>query len=394
MNGRRAVALVARREIVERVRQRSFVVSTVVTLVIIALVAVLPGVLGGGGPERYRVGVVGEASQPAVQAATAAAKRFEVEIEPERVAGRAAAERALEEDELDAAIVGGRTLLSRDSPPDELEQALQAGAQRAGSVSALRERGLSATVIERALSPPALATRTLEQAGAEDERRFVALAAVLLLYLQLLTYGLWVAAGVVEEKGSRVVEILLAAIRPRELLAGKVIGLGLLGLAQLLLVVAVGAGLAVASGTLEVEASALSTIGVVLLWFPLGYALYASMYAAAGALVSRQEDLQSSSGPLTLIVVAAYLVSFQAIDDPAGDLARIAGLVPFTAPLIQPVRLVTGEGSLASVLAAVAIIVITTLVIIRVAATIYERAILRTGKPVRLREALRPPGGA
>jgi len=166
------------------------------------------------------------------------------------------------------------------------------------------------------------------------------------------------------------------------------------GILMLLLVVAVGAGLAVASGTLEVEASALSTIGVVLLWFPLGYALYASMYAAAGALVSRQEDLQSSSGPLNLIVVAAYVVSFQAIDDPAGGLARIAGLVPFTAPLIQPVRLVTGEGSLAGALAAVAIIVITTLVIIRVAATIYERAILRTGKPVRLREALRPPGGA
>ncbi len=389
MNARRAIALVAQREIVERVRQRSFVISTVVTLVIVALAAVLPGLIGGGGPERYRVGVVGEGSQPVAQAAVAAATRFEVEIEPERVAARAAAERALEADELDAAIVGGRTLLSRDSPPDELEQALQAGAQRARSISVLREGGLSPGVIERALSPPALATRTLEEAGAEDERRFVALAAVLLLYIQLLTYGLWVAAGVVEEKASRVVEILLAAIAPRELLAGKVIGLGLVGLAQLLLVVAVGAGLALASGTVEVESSALGTIAVVLLWFPLGYALYASMYAAAGALVSRQEDLQSSSGPLTLIVIAAYLVSFQAIDDPAGGLARIAGLVPFTAPLVQPVRLVTGEGSLGSALAAVAIIALTTLVIVRVAATIYERAVLRTGKPVRLREALR-----
>jgi ABC-2 type transport system permease protein len=389
VSARRAITLVAQREIVERVRQRSFVISTVVTLAIVAAAAVLPGLIGGGGPERYRVGVVGEASQPVAQAAVVAATRFGVEIAPERVAARPAAERALEADELDAVIVGGRTLLSSDSPPDELEQALQAGAQRAGSVSVLRDRGLSAGAIERALSPPALATRTLEAAGTEDEQRFVALAAVLLLYIQLLTYGLWVAAGVVEEKASRVVEILLAAIAPRELLAGKVIGLGLLGLAQLLLVVAVGAGLALASGTLEVESSALATIGVVLLWFPLGYALYASLYAAAGALVSRQEDLQSSSGPLTLIVIAAYLVSFQAIDDPAGGLARIASLVPFTAPLVQPVRLVTGEGSLVSALAAVAIIAITTLVIVRVAATIYERAVLRTGKPVRLREALR-----
>lgn len=388
MTARASIALVARREIVERVRQRSFLISTIVTLLIVAAVAVLPGVLSGdSGPDRYEVAVDGAPSQRVVEAAGLGAQRLEVR----RVPGRAAAERALRGEDVDAAVLGGRTLLSLEGAPAALEAALQASARRVGSSARLRTRGLSPEAIEQALSPPPLAQRTLERSGDEDERRIVALATVLLLYLQLLTYGLWVAAGVVEEKSSRVVEILLSTIRPRELLAGKIIGLGLIGLVQLLLVVGVGVGLALAAGTLAVEANALGTIGVVLLWFPLGYALYASMYAAAGALVSRQEDLQNSSGPLTFLIVAAYVISFQAIDDPDGTFARVAAIVPFTAPLVEPVRIVAGEGSVAGAAISVAVVVATVVLLVRLAARIYERAVLRTGKPVALREALRSP---
>lgn len=390
MSGRGAVALIARREIVERVRQRSFLISTGVTLAIVALVAVLPGVLGGGGPERYDVGVDGADSEQVV-AAAGGAGLGEDRVGVREVADRAAAERALREERIDAAVLGGRTLLSLDGAPEALGAALSAGARRAGTAAALRRRGLSSEEIERSLSPTPLAERTLESSDDRDERRFVALATVLLLYLQLLTYGLWVAAGVVEEKASRVVEILLATIRPRQLLAGKIAGLGLIGLAQLLLVVAVGVSLALAAGTVEVESSALSTVGVVLLWFPLGYALYASMYAGAGALVSRQEDLQSSTSPMTVLIIAAYLVSFQAIEDPDGTLARVTAIVPFTAPLVAPVRIVAGEGSLAATAVAVAAVLVTTLLLVSLGARVYERAVLRTGKPVGLREALRLP---
>lgn len=387
MSRRRAVALVARREVTERVRQRSFQVSTALTLLLVAVASVLPGVLGGSDdePERYRVGADDAASQRVVAAASG--QRISVR----RVTDRAAADRGLRDETLDAAVLGGRTLLSLDGAPPELESALRAAASRAGSAAALRERGVAPEAIERALSPPPLAERTLEDSGDEQERTLVAFAAALLLYLQLLTYGLWVASGVVEEKASRVVEILLATIRPRELLAGKIAGLGLIGLAQLLLVVAVGVSLALVTGTLELGSSVLGAVGVVLLWFPLGYLLYASLYAAAGALVSRQEDLNSVSGPLTIVIVLAYIVSFQAAEDPGGTLARVAAIVPFTAPIVEPVRIVAGEGSLASSAIAVATTALAALVAVRIGARVYERAVLRTGKPVGLREALSSP---
>jgi len=149
--------------------------------------------------------------------------------------------------------------------------------------------------------------------------------------------------------------------------------------------------LALATGSLEVEGDVAATVGIVLLWFPLGYALYASLFASAGALVSRQEDLQSSTTPLSLVIVASYLLSFVALQDPGGTLARIASIVPVSSPLMMPSRLALGEASAGEAVLAVAIIVLTTLAVMSFGARVYEGAVLRTGKPVGLREALRSP---
>ena len=392
MSGRAAIALVARREVVERARQRSFLISSATTLLIVAVVAVLPGVIGGDGPDRYEIGAVGPDSRAVADAAAAVAPELDARLEVRPLRDRAAAERDVRAEKLDAAVLDGRTLVAREELPDELEQALQEGGRRARGAETLRGENLSARQVERALAPDPLPVRALEGSGEDrDEREFIALAITLLLYGQLLTYGFWVAMGVVEEKSSRVVEILLSAIRPRELLAGKLLGLGVLGLVQLLLVVAIGVALAVASGSLEVEGDVAGTVGIVLLWFPLGYALYASLFAAAGALVSRQEDLQSSTTPLTLLVIASYLLSFVALQDPGGSLARIASLVPVSSPLVMPPRLALGEASAGEAALAVGIIVLTTLAVMRFGARVYEGAVLRTGKPVALREALRSP---
>ena len=127
---------------------------------------------------------------------------------------------------------------------------------------------------------------------------------------------------------------------------------------------------------------------LVLLWFPLGYALYASMYAATAALVSRQEDLQSVSTPLTLLILVSFFVSFSALEDPGGTLAKVASLVPFSAPLVMPGRMALGDASPAEVVAAIALVVAATVLLVRVGARVYAGAILRTGKPVKLLEAL------
>jgi ABC-2 type transport system permease protein len=214
---------------------------------------------------------------------------------------------------------------------------------------------------------------------------------VLVLYVQLITYGFWLANGVVEEKSSRIVEVLLATIRPRELLVGKIIGIGIVGLGQLLLIGLVGSAIAVATGTLDLAGDAVGAVAVVLAWFLLGYGFYSCMFAVAGALVPRQEDIQNSTGPLTLVLVGSFLLSFRAIDDPGGGLATVLSFVPPTAPMIAPIRLIAGEMPIAQVLLSVAVIAAATCLLVALAARIYANAVLRTATRVKLLDAWRAP---
>jgi ABC-2 type transport system permease protein len=207
--------------------------------------------------------------------------------------------------------------------------------------------------------------------------------------MQLILFGMAVASGVVEEKSSRVVEILLAAIPARALLAGKILGIGALGLMQLVLVAVVGLVTASLSGAVALDSGQIGVLAVVFVWFVLGFLLYAAIYAIAGVIVSRQEDLQSSSTPVTMILVAGYLVAFPVLDDPSSTLAVVVSLVPFSSPIIMPVRAVVGEAGAAEIAVSLALLVVSIGLLIPLAARIYEGSVLRMGKPLKVREALR-----
>jgi ABC-2 type transport system permease protein len=193
---------------------------------------------------------------------------------------------------------------------------------------------------------------------------------------------------VVEEKSSRVVEVLLATVRASHLLRGKIVGIGLLGLCQLLLIGAVGLTTAMLVGSLSFPAGATGAIALVVTWFVLGYFFYAALFAVAGSIVSRQEDLQSTMTPLTILIVASFFVGIAAAGDPSTTLATVASLLPFSAPLVMPTRIVLGEAPPWQIVLSVAISVGATLALIPVATRIYERAVLRPGR-VRLRQVLR-----
>jgi ABC-2 type transport system permease protein len=180
----------------------------------------------------------------------------------------------------------------------------------------------------------------------------------------------------------------MAAVAPRALLARKINGNGALGLLQLALTVVVGLGVASATGAIELRSADLGTLGVVLVWFVLGYLFYAALYAISGVIVSRQEDLQSSSTPVTMVLIAGYLVAFPVLDDPGSSLAVISSLVPFTAPIVMPVRVAVGEASGAEIVASLGILVVAIALLVPLGARIYEGAVLRMGKPMKLREAL------
>ena len=387
MSLRRATRLVARREFGERIHQRAFQISTVVTLLIVAGIALAAGLLGDDGPQDFEVGAHGAEAVAIAEAAGASGKAFDVRIAVKRFTSAADARAAAKDERVDAAIVN-RAIVTKDGPPSELEQALQAAARQVRAAQTLRREGLSAPDVRRALAPSPLEMRALD-GGDDDARRGVAFVASLLLYLQLIVYGLAVATGVVEEKSSRVVEILLAAVPSRALLAGKIAGIGLLGLLQLALVTVVGLAVASASGAVELGSGDAGVLAVVLVWFLLGYLLWATIYAISGVIVSRQEDLQSSSTPVTMVLVASYLIAFPTLEDPDSKLAVIASLVPFSSPIVMPARVAVGEASATEIAASLGLLALAIALLVPLGARIYEGAVLRVGKPLKMREAWR-----
>jgi ABC-2 type transport system permease protein len=382
----RAALLVARREFSERVRTRAFQISIATTLAIVGAVAVLAGVLGDGGSSDYKVGAEGAEAAAIVGKARSAASRFDARLDVTRFETARQARAAVSDERVDVAVTG-RAILSREDPPEELMQLLVTAAGQVRSAETLRSEGLSADEVQRALNPPPLRRTVLLEDGADRGDEGVAFTASLLLYLQLIVYGLAVASGVVEEKSSRVVEVLLASIPPRSLLAGKIAGIGVLGLLQLLLTAVVGLGLGSASGAIELHAGDAGVLAVVLIWFLLGYLLWACLYAIAGAIVSRQEDLQSSTTVLTLVLVVSYLVAFPSLDDPESPVAVAGSLVPLSSPIVMPVRVVVDAASTAEIAASLVLLVAGIGLLIPLGARIYENAVLRTGKPLKLREA-------
>ena len=382
-----SVRLVARREVVERAREKSFLVSTGLTLLIVLGVVVVPPLLGLGDAPTYRVAFAAEA-QDSAGAARAAAEQLDVDLEVVEVDEGAARSRVAD-GELDAHVEAERIVVDAELDP-ELEQVLQAGSRQARATRALDDAGLDADAVARAQDVPALPVDALDPLDPDaDARRAIVSVGTFVLYGQLMGYGFWVATGIVEEKSSRVVEVLLATVRPRALLAGKVLGIGLLALGQLLLVAVLGVTASAATGVIDVGPSALEPVLLLLGWFVLGFAFYACLFAAGAARVSRQEDLQSVTTPGTLLVLLSFFASFYVSDSPDSTAARVLGLLPPFSALVAPVRAAGGSASWWEAPVAVALMLLAVAGLVVLAARVYEGSVLRMGGTVGLREALR-----
>jgi ABC-2 type transport system permease protein len=386
------IKLTARRELVERTRRdRSFLISTLVTLAILIAIVFVPKLLGSDDPTEFDIGLVGPASQPLGQALTAQGEAIDVRINLRRPATAAEAEAAVRDGTLDLAVVDGRELVAEAEVDEQLNLLVQAASRAVRAQQTLQGAGVGPGEIQAALAPPPLPVRSLEPVD-EDARskRTIATVAVFLLYGQLIGYCFAVAMGVVEEKSTRVVEVLLAAVRPVQLLAGKIIGVGLVGLIQLAIIGAIGLAVAVAAGTITLPPDAAGTIGSVLLWFLLGYAFYSSMFAVAGAIVSRQEELQNTATPLNLLMIASFFVAFtSSLAGADTTLARVSSFLPPVAPLVMPVRIAGGDAALWEIALSIGIMLVSIVGVVLLAARIYEGAILRTGARVKLRDAWR-----
>jgi ABC-2 type transport system permease protein len=391
MSDRRAprgmVPLVLRREITTRVRERSFLISTVITLLIVAAVVIVP-TLFGSNDNNVTVGLVGDTAtlQPALQqAAQVQGATLTVTRYPDQAAGRA----AVSSGDADALFVGTDRVLVHHELTGKAQQVVQTAYRQAEGAARLAAAGIDAGAVSRALDVPPLAVTALDPPDPDsDARRSAAFFGVLLLYFQLIGYGVWVALGVVEEKSSRVVELLLATLRPWQLLTGKVIGIGLLGLGQLVLTGLVGIAAAVATGAVDVPSGIAGVAGQVIVWFLLGFAFYACLYAALAALVSRQEEVQNVTAPLSILLVGSFFLAISAVSSPDGGLARVTSIVPPFSTMVMPIRWASGTVPLWEVGVSMLLMVIAVVALIRVAGRVYAGAVLRSGPRVKIKDAL------
>ena len=229
-------------------------------------------------------------------------------------------------------------------------------------------------------------------------RRIVGVVFVVLIFITLVIYGMWVAAGVVAEKASRVMELMISAASARQLIVGKVVGIGLAGFTQTVLVLT-PALLAIliedplarrlfGPGAPVVPALAGLSVGLVaafLAFFVLGFVLYALIYAAAGSLVSRAEDLQMLALPLSVIAMAGYLQAVLALTGGTGGFVRVASLVPFWSPFIMLTRLTVGRVEAWELIASLVLLLATIAVTFVIAVRVYAAGVLLYGQRPGLR---------
>ncbi|ROO84315.1 ABC-2 type transport system permease protein [Actinocorallia herbida] len=386
MNAFAEIRLVASRELA-RLRTRMFLIVTggMMALIVGALIALK---LLGGSP-ALAVGFADSATRAQVVGVTEAAG---LEIEPRTVTDEAAGERLVSDGDLDALVLDGPLrLVVKDEPDDDLRGALTGLARQIALDAELTGAGLDPNAVAAAVGRADVEIVSLEGTDDLREQRIgLSVGLSLILFIVLQTTGVLVAQGVVEEKASRVVELLLSAVRPWRLMAGKVLGLGLVGLVQIGLVAAAGVTAQVATGVLGISLGALlGTAAWALLWFLVGYTIYALLYASAASTVARQEEIGGVTAPIQILLIIPYMAAFTVLPaDPDGPAARVLSYIPFFAPILMPVRGAFGAPWWEQALALLPAL-LTIGALIWFSGRVYTYSVLRMGGRVSLKEALK-----
>ncbi|GAB3127057.1 ABC transporter permease [Glaciibacter psychrotolerans] len=353
-----SVSLVAGREILARVRSKAFLISTGI-LLLLSVGSVVVGGIVGANPTLPKVAVVGTAAEVVAGSPT---------LEAVAVDSVDAAKKLVRDGTVSAAVVPSTdtasaldvSVIALDSPPGDVLQALSV-------------------------------TPEVELLQPADQNGFlvylVAIGFGLIFFVSAMTFGSIIAQSVVEEKQTRVVEILMSTIPVRALLAGKILGNSIMAFGQIVVIgVLVSIGMIVTG-----QRVLLADVGPSIAWFAVffafGFVLLAALYAATASLVSRQEDVGSVTSPVMMLVMLPYILVILFNDNPL--VLGIMSYVPFSAPVGMPLRLFTGSAEWWEPLLSLAILITTTAIVIVIGSRIYSNSLLRMGARVSLREALR-----
>lgn len=350
-----ATRLVSGREISVKLRDKTFLISTILFLVIGAAATVLPALLAGG---SSTVAVAGSAD------AVSMLERADMEVVA--VADVSQAEHLVRDGEVDAAVVpgdgpGGLRVLAMNRTPESVVRALSS----APPVQLLDPDAVS----------PVLAF-------------LVPMSFAMVFFFLSITFGVQIAQSVTEEKQTRIVEILVAAVPVRALLAGKVLGNGALALGQVVLIALVAV---VSMQAVGGDTDLVGQLGPAIAWFipffVVGFVLLASLWAVTGALVSRQEDISGASGPAQLVIMTPFFLVLFLNGNPLA--MTVLSYIPFSAPTAMPLRLFFGDAAGWEPVLALLVLVGAAALFLLLAARLYEGSLLRTNGKTTLRAAWR-----
>jgi ABC-2 type transport system permease protein len=383
--GWRRIWIVALREIRERGGTRSYRISTAVAVLLVIAVIVLPSLAGTS--NTYHVGFTGSVPEGTAPALAAQAKAVDHQIETTHYPTLADGERAVRDKKVDVLLVDG-TRMEWRSTSDSTLAATIANALQAVHIREQADRlGISADQLGQLLIPVTLTSRTIGAAHTSDkDANTVAFIAVGALFLAISFYAGFVLTGVVQEKSNRVSELLLARMPAREVLAGKVLGIGAVGLTQFA-VIAAAAGVTVQimnnANAPNIPADVLAWT---VLWFVLGYFFYSVVYAALGATTSRIEDAQAAIAPVTGMMILAYLAVIYAEEHPDDAATVLLSYFPPSAPMVMTYRVALGAAPAWQLASSALFLALVIWLLIRVAGRIYSGALLQFGSRVPLRD--------
>jgi ABC-2 type transport system permease protein len=372
--------LVARREIIERGRSRGYLVSLLFTLALLMMAFVLPALTRGD--DTRHLAVVGTPPPGLVDQLKASAQRNDAKTVVTAVPDDATAREQLKAKTIDAAL---------EVPADKSSSGTLTFLTSSDAV--IKQVCYEAVVIVRAgegvLSAPTPVA--VEQPKPDDTSAvIVATAGIILMFIGIFTYGQWVLTGVVEEKQSRVVEVLLSTIRPRDLLVGKVLGIATLAIGQLTALVVVGIGVSQIFGAFALPATTVGAIAQLILWFVLGFLFFATAMGTLGSLASRPDEANNAAMPVTMSATLAYVASLVfVIQNPDGVLAHVMTFIPISAPMVVPLRVALSAAQPWEVVGAVLVMLVAIWLRFELGGRVYSGAVLTTGSRMKLRDAWR-----
>lgn len=384
---RGAWRVVAEREISTRVRETSYLYSALFMVVGVIATVVLASLLGGR-PTDYTVAVTDKTAADVVSTASDVVDRSDEgsTAEPKLYDSVDAAEAAVAEGDADAALVStrdGYEVVGDAEVDSTLSVALSTVAAGSALEANAQDQGVD---LERLQSGSTVSERLLDPDSDDSGgRQAVALVFLILFYITAVTFGMSIAQSVVQEKESRVVEILAAAVPIRAMLWGKILGNTVLALAQIVLLALAGIGSLVAVGETELLSAVGPAVGWYVLFFVLGFVALAGLWAVAGSLASRTEDLGSTTMPGQVILFAPYLIAFVAGE----GVKTVVSMLPIVSAMLMPSRIAEGGVPLWQICVGLAVNVIGAVLIVRFASRIYERTLMRTERKIGFGEALK-----